>query len=108
MSPIKMAIIHINASLPRQIDEKSIIECIKGKKCIRDWEPHILSFFLETPIPLIHRIVMSGVFTFLELYESYLRWDTKGYCYGGTTKWLEEMAYLEMGKAYELGADRFV
>jgi hypothetical protein len=108
MNPLKMAIAHVNASLPGEIDETTIIACIKGTCTDEKWKGHVLSFFLETPVSLIHDIVLSGVFTFKELMDAQARWKAEEYAHEETTRWLQEMAYLSVGKAAELGIARFI
>jgi hypothetical protein len=108
MSPLKTAISHINASLPIQIDERTFISCIMGENADEKWKGHILGFFLETPVWLIHDITLSGAFTFKELMEAQDQWKTRKYAHENTTRWIQEMAYLSMGKAAELGIAHFI
>lgn len=108
MSPLKTAIVHVNASLPKEIDEVTLIACIRNTCSDEKWKGHILSFFLETPLWLIHDIVLSGVFTFKDLMDAQSRWKTKEYAGENTTRWIREMAYLSMGKAAGLGIARFI
>ena len=108
MTPVKTAIFHLNASLLREIDESTFIDCITGECTNKKWKGHVLSFFLETPVWLIHDIVISGAFTFEELMDAQSRWKTKDYADDHTTRWIQEMAYLSMGKAADLGIARFI
>jgi len=108
MTPIKIAIVHINASLPREIDEGTFIACIAGICTDEKWKGHVLSFFLETPAWLIHDIVLSGAFTFKELMIAQSRWKAEEYADETTTRWIREMGYLSMGRAPELGIARFI
>lgn len=107
MDKLEKAIAHINASISNKIDRESMISCIQGEPDDK-WVYHVLTFFLETSVPLMHDIALSGVFTFEELYKSHLKWDSKGYANGETTEWIKEMCYLEMGRAHELGIARFI
>jgi len=108
MTPLKMALLHVNASLPMEIDESTFIACIRGTCTDQTWRAHILSFFLETPVSVIYDIVLSGVLTFEEFMDGQDRWQAKEYADEKTTLWIQEMAYLTMGKAAELGIGRFV
>ncbi len=108
MSPLKAAIVHINTSLPVEIDEDTCVACIQGTCADQKWRPHILSFFLETPAGLIHEIVLSGAFTFKALMDAQRRWKAEEYADEETTRWIQEMAYLSMERAVELGITRFV
>ncbi|MDZ7695586.1 MAG: hypothetical protein U5R49_01205 [Deltaproteobacteria bacterium] len=108
MSPLEVSIVHINASLPLEIDESTFIACIRGTCTDQKWRPHILTFFLETPAGLIHDIVLSGAVTFKELMDALSRWKAEEYADEDTTRWIQEMAYLSMGRAAELGITRFV
>jgi len=108
MTPLKRALVHINASLPLAIDDLTFVACIRGTCSDSKWRAHILSFFLETPIWLIHDIVLSGTFSFKELMDAQTRWKTEEYADGKTRGWIQEMAYLSMGRAVELGIARFI
>ena len=108
MTPLKTALVHVNASLPMAIDEITFVACIKGTCRDQKWRAHILSFFLETPVWLIHDIVLLGDFTFKELMEAQIRWKTEEYADEKTTRWIQEMAYLSMERAAELGITRFI
>ena len=108
MTPLRTALVHMNASLPREIDENTFIACVTGQCTDEKWKGHILSFFLETPVWLIHNIVLSGAFTFEELMDVQSRWKTEEYADENTTRWIREMGYLSMGKAAELGIARFI
>jgi hypothetical protein len=108
MTPTRIAIVHINASLPGEIDESTFIACITGACTDEKWKGHVLSFFLETPVWLIHDIVLSGAFTFKELMMAQSRWKTEEYADETTTRWIHEMGYLSMGRAAELGIARFI
>ncbi|MCD6294434.1 MAG: hypothetical protein J7M20_05800 [Deltaproteobacteria bacterium] len=108
MTPVNTAIVHINASLLREIDKNTFISCITGACADEKWKGHVLSFFLETPTWLIHDMVLSGAFTFKELMDAQTRWKTEEYADENTTRWIREMGYLSMGKAAELGIARFI
>lgn len=108
VSPLETAIVHINASLPMKMEEKTCIACIRGTCTDQKWRPHILAFFLETPAGLIHEIVLSKAFTFKELMDAQRRWKAEEYADEETTRWIQEMAWLSMGRAAELGIARFV
>lgn len=108
MTPLKTALVHVNASLPMAIDDITFVACIKGTCRIQKWRAHILSFFLETPVWLIHDIILSEVFTFKELMDAQARWKTEEYADEKTTRWIQEMAYLSMERAAELGIARFI
>lgn len=108
MTPLKTALVHVNASLPVAIDDITFVACIKGTCRARKWRAHILRFFLETPVWLIHDIILSGVFTFKELMDAQTRWKAEEYADGKTTRWIQEMAYLSMGRPAELGIARFI
>ncbi|MBW1868858.1 MAG: hypothetical protein JRF52_01920 [Deltaproteobacteria bacterium] len=108
IAPLKAAIVHVNVSLPMEIDEDILIACIRNTCYDQKWKGHILSFFLETPIWLIHDIVLSGVFSFEDLTDAQNRWQTKEYADENTTRWIQEMAYLSMGKAAGLGIACFI
>jgi|GEM_PF-1236841 len=108
MSPLKAALLHINVSVPVQITERTFIACMKGSCTDEKWKGHIWSFFLETPVGLIHEIVLSEVVTFKELMEAQKRWKAEEYADERTTGWIREMAYLTMGRAAELGIARFI
>lgn len=108
VGPLKAAIVHINASLPVKIEESILIACIKGTCTDHKWRPHILAFFLETPTGLILEIALSGAFTFKELMDALTRWKAEEYADEDTTRWIQEMAYLSMGRAAELGIARFI
>jgi hypothetical protein len=108
MTPLKTAIVHMNASLPKEIDENTFIACITGTCTDEKWKGHVLGFFLETPSWLIHDIVLSGAFTFKELMVALRQWKAEEYADENTTRWIREMGYLSMGKAAELGIARFI
>jgi len=108
MTPLKTALVHVNASLPMPIDDITFVACIKGTCRDQKWRAHILSFFLETPVWLIHDIILSGVFTFKELMDAQTRWKTEEYADEKTTRWIQEMAYLSIERAAELGIARFI
>ena len=108
MTPLKTALVHVNASLPVAIDDITFVACIKGTCRARKWRAHSLSFFLETPVWLIHDIILSGVFAFKELMDAQTRWKAEEYADEKTTRWIQEMAYLLMGRAAELGTARFI
>ena len=108
MTPVNTAIVHINASLPREIDKNTFISCITGACTDEKWNGHVLGFFLETPVWLIHDIVISGAFTFEELMKAQSLWKAEEYADENTIQWIREMAYLSMGKAAELGIARFI
>ena len=108
MTPLKTAIVHVNSSLPMAIDDITFVACIKGTCRDQKWRAHILSFFLETPVWLIHDIVLMGAFTFKELMDAQTRWKTEEYADEKTARWIQEMAYLSMERAAELGIARFV
>ena len=108
MTSLETALVHINASLPMAIDDATFIACIRGTCMDQEWRPHILSFFLETPVWLIHDIVLYGVFTFKELMDAQTRWKTEEYADEKTARWIQEMAYLSMERAAELGIARFI
>jgi len=108
MTPLRKALVHINASLPLEIDDKTFVACIRGTCSDPKWRAHILSFFMETTVGLIHDIVLSGAFTFKELMAAQIRWKTEEYADGKTSGWIQEMAYLSMGRAAELGIARFI
>ncbi len=108
MTPVNTAIVHINVSLSRKIDESTFIDCITGECTDEKWNGHVLGFFLETPVWLIHDIVISGAFTFEELMNAQSKRKTKDYADDHTTRWIQEMAYLSMGKAADLGIARFI
>jgi len=108
MTPLETALVHVNASLPIAIDDITFLTCIRGTCRDQKWRAHILSFFLETPVWLIHDIVLSAVFTFKELMDAQTRWKTEEYADEKTTRWIQEMAYLSMERATELGIARFV
>ncbi|MBW2112189.1 MAG: hypothetical protein JRH00_12275 [Deltaproteobacteria bacterium] len=105
---MKTALVHVNASLPVAIDDITFVACIKGTCRARKWRAHILRFFLETPVWLIHDIILSGVFTFKELMDAQTGWKAEEYADEKTTRWIQEMAYLSMGRAAELGIARFI
>lgn len=107
MNPLKKALIHINTSLPKEIDEETFVSCLTGSCIDKQWKGHILSFFLETPIHLMHEIVLSGVITFEELMNANKSWKAEEYTDDEITRWIQEMAYLSLGKAAELGIARF-
>lgn len=107
MDKLEKSIVHINVSVQLPIDKKTIISCIKGNLLDEKWAYHIKTFFLETSISLMHDIVLSDFFTFSELYRTHQKWDPEGYAINATTEWIKEMHYLSMGKAHELGIDRF-
>ena len=108
MSPLKAALSHINVSVPVKIDEDTFVACIKGFCTNEKWKGHIWSFFLETPVGLIHEIVLSGIVTFEELMEAQKEWKAEEYADENTSDWIREMAYLSMGRAAELGIARFI
>jgi len=108
MTPLETALLHVNVSVPVEIDGGTFVACIKGSCTEEQWKGHIWSFFLETPVGLIHEIVLSGIVTFKELMEAQKRWKAEEYADESTTDWIREMAYLSMGKAAELGVARFV
>lgn len=64
MDKLETAIVHINVSIQDKIDKKAICSCIKGVLFDQTWSYHVKTFFLETPISLMHDIVLSGFFTF--------------------------------------------
>lgn len=108
MNPLKMSLVHINVSTPVEIDESTFVACIKGSCTDKKWKGHIWSFFLETPVGLIHEIVLSGVVTFEELMKAQKQWKAEEYADESTTRWIREMAYLSLGRAAELGIARFI
>jgi hypothetical protein len=108
MTPLEKALVHINASPPMEMDDKTFVACIRGTCRDPKWRAHILSFFLETPVGLIHEIVLSGAFTFEELMDAQTRWKAEEYADEKTRGWIQEMAYLSMGRAVELGIARFI
>lgn len=108
MTPLETALLHINVSVLVEINESTFIACMKGSCTDEKWKGHIWSFFLETPVGLIHEIVLSGVVTFKELMEAQKRWKAEEYAGESTTGWIREMAYLSMGRAAELGIARFI
>jgi len=110
MDKLQTAIIHINVSVKNQIDRETFFACIEGSISISftRWAYHIKTFFLETPIPVMHDIVLAGIFTFESLYFAHKKWDPEGYANNETTEWIKEMYYLQMGRAYELGPERFI
>jgi len=55
MTPLRAAIVHINPSLPMEIDENQLIDCTWGACTDEKWRAHILSFSLETPVCPGHR-----------------------------------------------------
>ncbi len=105
---LDMAIKHINVSIPSPIDRETFIACIKGDVSDKKWKYHISTFLLETPIDLMHDIVLEEHFNFEELYRAKQIWDKEGYANGETFEWIKEMYYLVLGKADELGIERFV
>lgn len=107
MDKLQRAIAHINVSAAKKIDRDTMIACIKGSLSIPQWSYHVKTFFLETSIPLMHDIVLSGILSFEELHNAHLRWDPEGYANNDTTEWIKEMYYLQVGRAHELGHDRF-
>ena len=108
MTPVKAALVHINASLPMQIDESTFVACVKGSCTEEKWKAHMLSFFLETPVYLIHEIVLAGAVTFEALMEAQRQWNTEDYADESTTRWIQEMAHLSLGRAAALGIARFI
>lgn len=107
MDKLQVAITHINVSVKQQIDRDTMVSCLRGG-VHKKWAYHVLSFFLETPVHLMHDIVLAGTFTFEELYKAHQLWDEKGYADGETTEWIKEMYFLQMGSAHELGSARFI
>jgi len=99
---------HINVSVSKQIDVETLVGCIKGTIHDEVWSYHVKTFFLETSIRTMHDIVLAGFVTFAELYRASLRWDPEGYADGKTKEWVKEMYYLSVGRAAELGSDRFI
>lgn len=108
MNKLEIAIKHINVSVQDPIDQTTILFCIKGLLFDTKWSYHVKTFFLETPIPVMHDIVLEGFFSFEELYNACQKWDPKGYSKNDTTEWIKEMHYLSLGRADELGIDRFI
>ncbi len=108
MDKLEKTIVHINTSVQVPINKKTLISCVQGRLFNKKWSYHLKTFFLETSISLMHDIVLEGFFTFEELYTAYQKWDPEGYANNETTKWIKEMHYLSMGKAYELGIERFI
>ena len=107
MDHLDQAINHINVSISNPIDRQTLIDCIKGENNDPEWKYHVLTFFLETHIGVVHDIVLDGIFTFEELYMTYQRWDDVGYAWGETADWIMEMYYLEAGRGNELDKWRF-
>lgn len=86
---LKIALGQINASCPEKIDAATLIGCIKGQECDRNWAPHMNSFLEELHVSLIHDIVLSGTFSFEELSDAIDAWECLD---GPTTEWIREMA----------------
>jgi len=107
MDKLQAIITHINASVKNRIDRETMVSCIKCIVRPAKWSYHINTFFLETPISLMHDIVLAGIFSFEELYVAYQKWAPEGYADNETTQWIKEMYYLQMGRAHELGPDYF-
>ena len=90
---LKIALGQINAACPDKIEAATLIRCIKGGQCDKKWAPHIISFLEELHVPLIHDIVLSGIFDFEELSSAIDAW---GCLDGPTTSWIKEMAELKV------------
>ena len=86
----------INASCPKDISRETLIACVKGKECPKQWRAHMVSFLEELPVELIHDMVLSGVFTFQELNDAFNKWECTD---GPTTLWIKEMADLVLETA---------
>ena len=108
MNQLRQALLHINVSMPIKISQIEFISCIKGDTFEKKWVNHIKAFIHETPISLIHAIILDGFFSFKELYEASIKWDSEGYSNEETNEWIKEMYFLSVGKAHELGIDRFI
>jgi hypothetical protein len=108
MDKLQAALAHINISVKDQIDRETMISCIDGSLYCAKWTYHMATFFLETPISAMHDMVLSGIFSFEELYLAHQKWDPGGYANNETTEWIKEMYFLQMGRAHELGPDRFI
>ena len=54
----------IDAACPKDISRETLIACVKGDECPRQWRAHMVSFLEELPAELLHDTVISGVFTF--------------------------------------------
>jgi hypothetical protein len=108
MDKLQISLTHINGSVKDKIDRDTFIACIEDLLFAKKWAYHIKTFFLETPLPRMHDIVLAGILTFESLYFAHLKWDPEGYANNETTEWIKEMYYLQMGRAHELGPDRFI
>jgi hypothetical protein len=93
---LKIALGQINAPCPEKIEAATLIKCIKGEECDRKWASHVNSFLEELHVSLIHDIVLSGIFTFEELFDAIDEW---GCLDGPTTGWIKEMAALKVEAA---------
>lgn len=102
MNYLSQALKHINISIKNPIDNQTFIDCIKLKNKDNKWKYHIVSFFWETNISVVHSIVNSEIFTFEELYNAYLFWDGREAEYTSTPDSIKEMYFLESGRGKEL------
>jgi hypothetical protein len=83
----------INAPRPRQIDAKTLLNCIRGTNVDRIWRPHVEAFVTELSADLIYDLVLAGVFTFEELDRARRIWRIQD---GRNIDWIAEMADLEL------------
>jgi len=93
---LKMALAQINAACAEDISGETLIACVKGDIDAPKWRAHVVSFLEESPVELIHDLVLSGVFTFQELSDAIVAWGCGD---GETTRWIDEMATLGMETA---------
>lgn len=83
----------INAPRPRQIDAKTLFDCIRGTNVDRIWRPHVEAFLAELSADLIYDLVLAGVFTFEELDRARRIWRIQD---ARNIGWIAEMADLEL------------
>ncbi|MFW5721585.1 MAG: hypothetical protein ACOC2M_03665 [bacterium] len=102
MDNLDQALNHINVSIKNPIDRDTFIKCVKGTEKDSKWKYHLISFFSETNVRLVHSIVLDKIFSFEELYNAYMFWDGRKTEYTTTADWIKEMYFLCSGRVKEL------
>jgi hypothetical protein len=95
MSSLSLAICEINAPRPHPIDAETLLRCLRLRRPLDEWRPHVRAFLEEIPVELLHDIVLDRYITIAELERSIAIWGARD-C--DNVEWIKEMAHLAMAR----------
>ncbi len=95
LSPDRVVLGSVNASVPHEISIEVLIEAIKGTTAADSWRPHLVAFFTEVSFDVLDRFLRRHGIRAEEALQCYLRYVKPTDAKPLVEEWLHERRDLE-------------